>query len=360
VLLSWHGCTFALVLPSPSQALLYTICKYPNPSWKVQNLMQSTSTSTSTPTPTATASRQNTRQQRLITLLGFLVVVLIWGSFPVAAKIGVEYAPPLLLSGMRFCLAFCILATMTLVRRKRLRIGVKQHLQIFGVSLCMVGLPSSIFFVATPYAPVGILTLMWSTTPIFTAIFNIGGKGEAHGMRLLYSLLLGTLGILIVLLGHIPFLFGSSNDALSFAGSRTTLISELAVLCSSVIYGFGLFLAKRSTPDIAVLTLTTWQLFYSGLFIVLLGLIFEWGTPLHFSWTGLGILLYLAIFCSCITFFLMFWLIRRIGAIRTSYSDFIIPGVTLLLSFLILGESLTLAKLGGLLLLTLSVILVAL
>jgi drug/metabolite transporter (DMT)-like permease len=327
---------------------LYTIYKWLYPVRKVCNLMEST------------VSRQNGRRQRLITLLGFLVIVLIWGSFPVAAKIGVEHAPPLLLSGMRFCLAFCILASFTLAQRKSLRISVKQHIQIFGVSLCMVGLPSSIFFAAAPYAPVGILTLMWSTSPIFTALFNFGGKGEARGMRLLYSLLLGTLGILIVLLGHIPFLFGSGGDALSFTGSRVMLLSELAVLGSSVIYGFGLFLAKHSTPDMPVLTLTTWQLFYSGLFIVLLGLIFEWGTPLQFSWAGLGILLYLAIFCSCITFFLMFWLIRRIGAIRTSYSDFIIPGLTLLLSFLILGESLTLAKLGGLLLVTLSVVLVAL
>ncbi len=322
------------------------------------NLMRSTSTPTSTSVPAV--SRQNTRQQRLITLLGFIVVVLIWGSFPVAAKIGVEHAPPLLLSGMRFCLAFCILATIALARRKSLRISAKQHLQIFGVALCMVSLPSSIFFAAAPYAPVGILTLMSSTTPIFTAIFNFGGKGEAHGIRLLYSLVLGCIGILIVLLGHIPFLPGSSSNALSFASGGATLVSELAVLGSSVIYGFGLFLAKCSTPDMPVLTLTTWQLFYSGLFIVLIGLIFEWGTPLQFSWTGLGVLLYLAVFCSCITFFLMFWLIRRIGAIRTSYSDFIIPGVTLLLSFFILGESLTVAKLGGLLLVTLSVILVAL
>ena len=46
-------------------------------------------------------------------------------------------------------------------------------------------------------------------------------------------------------------------------------------------------------------------------------------------------------------FFLTFWLIRRIGAIRTAYGDFIIPGVTLVLSYLLLGESLTPAKIGG-------------
>jgi len=47
---------------------------------------------------------------RLIILLNFVAMVLVWGSFPVAAKIGVEHAPPLLLSGVRFSLAFSIMA----------------------------------------------------------------------------------------------------------------------------------------------------------------------------------------------------------------------------------------------------------
>lgn len=286
-------------------------------------------------------------------------MVLIWGSFPVAAKIGVENAPPLLFSGTRFCLAFAIMAVIALLQRKSLRITPQQHLQVCGVSLCMVGIPSSIFFAAAPYAPVGILTLMWSMSPIFTALFNSGGHGELRGWRLLVSLCVGAVGVLIVLLGHIPFVGGSANDGLSFAASGPALIAELAVLGSSVIYGLGLFLAKRSAPAMPVVTLTTWQMFYSGIFIVLVGLVAEHGMPIQPGWIALADLLYLTIFCGCITFLLTFWLIRRIGAIRIAYADFIIPGITLVLSYFILGENLTPAKLGGLVLVTLSVILVA-
>ena len=136
-------------------------------------------------------------------------------------------------------------------------------------------------------------------------------------------------------------------------------MSELAVLGSSVVYGLGMRTAKTSNPDVSVLVLTSWQLFYSGLFITIMGLLFEHNYPFSPSWTALGALLYLAIFCSCISFFLTFWLIRRIGAIRTAYSDFVIPSVTLVLSYLLLGESLTLAKVGGMVLVMLSILLVA-
>lgn len=295
---------------------------------------------------------------RLATLLGFLALILVWGSFPVAAKIGVENAPPLLLSGARFCLAFVIMAAIMLMRRKSLRITARQHLQICGVSLCMVGIPSSIFFASAPYAPVGVLTLMWSMSPIFTALFNLGGYGELRGWRLPVSLCVGAIGVLIVLLGHIPFVSGSAHDGLSFAASGPAMIAELAVLGSSAIYGLGLFLAKRSAPALPVMTMTTWQMFYSGVFIVLVGLVVEHGMSIQPNWIALSDLLYLAVFCGCITFLLTFWLIRRIGAIRIAYTDFIIPGITLVLSYFILGESLTLAKLCGLVLVTLSVILV--
>ena len=166
------------------------------------------------------------------------------------------------------------------------------------------------------------------------------------------------LGILIVLLGRLPFWPGSQSHTFSFASSGPALIGELAVLASAVVYGRGLLMAKRSSPNITVTVLTAWQVFYSGLFIAAMSFIFERGQPFDFTWTTLGALIYMIIFCSCISFFLTFWLIRRIGAIRTAYGDFIIPGVTLVLAYFILNESLTLAKVGGFSLVLLGVILV--
>ena len=295
---------------------------------------------------------------RVIILFNFVVMVLVWGSFPVAAKIGVEHAPPLLLSGLRFSLAFCILASIVLIQRKKLSISWRQHAQVCIISLLMVGIPGSIFFAATPYAPVGVLTVMWSTTPIFTSIFTLRDVGEVRGWKLVASLAIGLLGVLIVLLGHFPLLPGSNGSSQLFASSGSSLIGELAVLGSAVIYGLGIRMAKHSGPDIPVLVLTTWQVFYSGAFLLLMSFLFERGYPFDPTLTTFGALLYLAIFCSCISFFLTFWLIRHIGAIRTAYGDFIIPGVTLVLSYFLLGESLTLAKIIGLALVILGVILV--
>jgi drug/metabolite transporter (DMT)-like permease len=294
------------------------------------------------------------RNSSLLILFNYIAMVLIWGSFPVAAKIGVQHAPPLLLSGVRFCIAFAIMAPLALIQGKKLLITRQQHLQVFLISLLMVAIPSSIFFISTLYAPVGVLTIMWATTPIFTAIFTVRDAGEVRGWKLVGSLTLGVTGVLIVLLGHIPFLPGSQL----FAASGSALIAELAVLGSAIIYGLGIRMAKHSDPELPVMVLTTWQLFYCGVFLLALTFVLERGYTFHPTLTTFGVLFYLAVFCSCISFFLTFWLIRRIGAIRTAYADFIIPGVTLILSYILLSESLTFTKIAGLALVILGVVLV--
>jgi drug/metabolite transporter (DMT)-like permease len=300
-------------------------------------------------------TRSNTS---LLILFNYVAMVLVWGSFPVAARIGVEHAPPLLLSGVRFSIAFAIMAPLALLQRKKLLITTRQHLQVFLIALLMVAIPSSIFFVSTLYAPVGVLTIMWSTTPIFTAIFTVRDAGEVHGWKLVGSLALGVLGVLIVLVGRIPFLPGANTGSQLFASNGPALLAELAVLGSAIIYALGIRKAKHSGPELPVMVLTTWQLFYCGVFLLALTVVFERGYAFHPTLTTFGALFYLAVFCSCISFFLTFWLIRRIGAIRTAYADFIIPGVTLILSYFLLGESLTVTKIVGLALVILGVILV--
>ena len=60
------------------------------------------------------------RKSSLIVIINYVLMVIIWGSFPVAVKIGVQHAPPLLLSGMRFTLAFLIMAPFAYWQSKKL------------------------------------------------------------------------------------------------------------------------------------------------------------------------------------------------------------------------------------------------
>ncbi len=63
-----------------------------------------------------------TRKRSVVVIVNYVLMVLLWGSFPVAAKIGVEHAPPLLISGLRFSIAFLIMVPLAYWQNKKGRI----------------------------------------------------------------------------------------------------------------------------------------------------------------------------------------------------------------------------------------------
>jgi drug/metabolite transporter (DMT)-like permease len=284
---------------------------------------------------------------KIITSVAFCLLVLLWGLAPVAIKLGVQDAPPLFLSSMRYGIATCtMLMVNKLILGQKLRLTWKQYRAVFIVGILIAGVTAGAFAVAVRFAPAGALSVMWATTPIFTSLFTAREEGEMHGWRLIVSLIIGMMGVILVLTGGLPFLIGASQSR-TFTWSFA-LMGELAVLGSAALYGFALRLAKQSTVGIPVATLVTWQVFFGSSFLGLMSILFEHGQTFHFTWKAIGSLLYTGIICGLGCNVITFWLIRRIGAIRTAYSDFIIPGITLFLSFVLLGESLTLAKFGGL------------
>jgi drug/metabolite transporter (DMT)-like permease len=299
-------------------------------------------------------------------IAGFCLLVIFWGLFPIAMKLGVQDAPPFFLSSLRLAVATCVMTTMPRWKagsaRKLTRLTWRNHRHMFCIGVFMAGVPTGIFALAAQHAPAGTLSVLWATLPIFTALFAPRNAHEVRGWRLVASMLMGAIGVLIVLTGYFPFLSGPhtiSNINFSLVWNNLASMSELLVLGSAILSALAIHMARRCMAEIPITQLTTWQVFYGCLFLILMSLIFERNQWSHMTWRALGIVFYAGIICGCGCNLLTFWLVRRIGAVRTAYSDFIVPAVTLVLSHFLLGESITLVKLGGLVLVLLGAAIIA-
>ena len=279
--------------------------------------------------------------------LGFAIITVIWGSFSIAVKLGVNGVPPFLLAGARFCLAGTLLFVLLAIRRQQVLLPRKHVPNILLLSLLIIGIPSGCFFWAAQYAPAGTLATIWATSPIFTALVSSHTNNEARGWRVAPSLAIGLLGVALVFI-----------DKLS-VGSGLALAAEGAVLCSAAFYGVAMRVAKEVSADLPLLPLTAWELLLGGLILSTASLLFERGQPVHWSTLNISILLYLAIMAGCVTFLLTFWLIQRIGTIRTTYNSFLVPGIALVLASLLLGEPITFPKLAGMALVVVGLAVVA-
>lgn len=300
-------------------------------------------------------------QSSIIT--GFFLLVIFWGLFPIAMKLGVQDAPPFFLSSLRLGIATCIMSTISKWKvRSAHKLTWRHHRQMFCIGLLIAGVPTGVFALAAQHAPAGTLSVLWATLPIFTALFAPRNAHEVRGWRLIVSMLIGAIGVFVVLTGYCPLLPGPHSVNINdFLLPRHNLagIGELLVLGSAMLSALAIHLARRCLAEIPVTQLTTWQVFYGCLFLILMSLIFEHNQWSHITWRALGIVFYAGIICGCGCNLLTFWLVRRIGAVRTAYSDFIVPAVTLVLSHFLLSESITIVKLGGLVLVLLGASIIA-
>jgi drug/metabolite transporter (DMT)-like permease len=80
---------------------------------------------------------------------------------------------------------------------------------------------------------------------------------------------------------------------------------------------------------------------FGALLVPFAALGFESVRDVHFTWTSVGAILYLAIFASAITFMLYYHLLTRISALTMSLIAFITPLIALYLGALFDYESFT-------------------
>jgi drug/metabolite transporter (DMT)-like permease len=123
---------------------------------------------------------------------------------------------------------------------------------------------------------------------------------------------------------------------LSFSGGTGGTIGEVAVLVAALAYGIGALLAKRfagAGPLVGPLSMQTASL------IVMTPVALLWSPPTHLpSPQVLGSIAVLGIFGTALAYLLYFYLIRHVGATRTSVVTYLLPCTALLWGVLLLGE----------------------
>jgi drug/metabolite transporter (DMT)-like permease len=279
----------------------------------------------------------SSRPNPLVIALAFAVLCAIWGEFPIAAKVGTEGQPPFLVAGVRFILAGLLLGGVAAARGASLRLDTRYLGVLFLISTAMIGFPSAVFFIAVQHAQASVLTLTWSTAPLFISVLNIGNAREGQNLKTLCGLLAGFGGVALVIVG---------GGGLSFSGGA--LPGELAVAGSALVYAIGFQQVRAKTGSGDVLVLTSWQLMFAGVTILGLSLASEHRFFAAPSAGNLTSFAFLVIGASCITFSLTNWLIRHLGTVRTGYNSLITPALTVLLAVPQLGEPLSTLKLMGL------------
>lgn len=261
--------------------------------------------------------------------------VLVWSSGYIAGPYGVTAMAPLTLVGVRFALATVLVAILARVLHGPLRIDRATALRIAGVGLVMNGLQFSAMYLAFAAGLGATLgALLHSLSPVLTVLLAGVLLGERLSPTQLAGFVIGVAGVLLVL----------GPDIESAGGVTGMLWATLSVL--------GLSLGTLGQRWIGHAPDPFWsaaiQFGVSAPPVLLLALAVE-GTDTVYDVRRAGIALaYLAVVNSIIGLALLGLLVRAQGAGVAASIFFLMPPVTAVLAWALLGERLSGRELVGL------------
>jgi drug/metabolite transporter (DMT)-like permease len=198
-------------------------------------------------------------------------------------------------------------------------IGVLQTAAVMGL-----------LFVAMRSIPASTAAILLFTNPIWVAVLGRLFLGESLHRERVAGLVLGMVGVILAI--------GIDSHAQSSAGA---LSGELVGLGSALCWSAATLINKRANLPFGSWALSFWQMLVGSL--VILALAYALGehwpaTTTHAQW---GWFIWLAIPASTGSFGLWFVALKRGGATRTSGYLFLAPVFTVVLSWFLLGTSLS-------------------
>ncbi|MDQ3835142.1 MAG: DMT family transporter [Actinomycetota bacterium] len=186
--------------------------------------------------------------------------------------------------------------------------------------------------------PSGLAGVLASTTPIFVALFSpVLGYNTRINRRQGAGLIVGLIGVALVVGAH-------------FVGSLGQLLGALAVLGAAASGGLSSFVVALQYKDKGIPASTT--SFFSLSVGALLTLPVALVTAPHELPGTRAVLavIVLGLLCTALAFMLYYSLIDQIGEERASLATYLTPVFALFYGVLLLGESLTVVAVTGLVL----------
>src|SRR5579859_4515149 len=285
-------------------------------------------------------------RQRLRLIVAFAIVYIVWGSTFFAIRVAVQDIPPFLLAGARNASAGLVLMLAAMASGQLPPWRSPDWATALPVGILMIALANGLTTLSEVWVPSNQAALISVSSALWTAWFGtFGARGHPLSPRSRLGLALGFAGAVLLLMPGEGF-------SVQHLGAQSLIL--IATLC----WAAGAMYGRARAPSTPPLMLAAMQMFTGGIALLVIG--FATGDGPHWQWTarGLGALLYLAVFGSCLSYTTYIWLIRRVTPDKLSTIAYVNPLVAVVLGWIGLGETLEWTQVVGMVVILTGVLLI--
>ncbi|BAV09753.1 Permease of the drug/metabolite transporter (DMT) superfamily [Filimonas lacunae] len=289
---------------------------------------------------------------RILIIIAFITVYLVWGSTYFFISMGVEHIPPYTMAGMRFLIAGTLLLSFCGI--KKLPRANAQQIKTAGISgIFLLFISNGSVGLIEKTLPSSLVAIFLSATPIsFVLLDKPMWKTNFHSKPTLIGLLVGLVGVVL--------LFTERLGNISLSGSKLEIICMAGLVFTSLSWAGGSLYSKYYSTGHIMVT-TAWQMLIAGVVCVTFGACI--GEIKHFhpmevpmkSWLALA---YLVVFGSLAGYSAYVWLLQVCTATQVSTHAYVNPVVAVILGVFFANETMSTLQFVGLVVILVSLLLI--
>jgi drug/metabolite transporter (DMT)-like permease len=268
---------------------------------------------------------------------GFWIVGLIWGSSFLFIRIGVEQLSPFQVVFIRTGIAAVGLNLLLLTQGKHLPLNRRLLTPLLIIGIGNTTIPFALITAGEKAITSGLAAMLQSAASLFTAILaHFVFADERLTRQKVAGLAIGFIGVIVL----------GSHSIVNGVVDVPVLAGALAIVLASLFYAiFSIYsrqqIQNRFEPLVVSAGAMTFAAISSGICMVIAPLLGgQAATPLNTVSSDVLIAIgLLGLVNTFIAYIIYYWIIRELGAARTSMVTYVTPGVGLALGAIVLNES---------------------
>lgn len=271
-------------------------------------------------------------REKVLIVLAFFAIYVIWGSTYVFNKIAVTALPPFFLAGIRFFTASILLLVICKALKLSISITKKQLINSILSGFFFLVYGNAVFVWALQYVDSGFGALIASMHPLFVLVLMRTIDRKPFQKKSIIGISLGIFGM---------FLLVSQRELLT---AENTILGIIMMLSCVLSWSYGsIFVAKADLPKKYLVT-TTYQMLLASIMLVILSLIFgeQWSNPINWEVPVQFSMGFLIIFGGIVAFTAFNYLLKKVSTEKVATSSYVNPVIALFLGWYFLNEKLSL------------------
>ncbi|MBP1954647.1 drug/metabolite transporter (DMT)-like permease [Halarchaeum rubridurum] len=267
----------------------------------------------------------------------YLGLAAAWGTAFVATDAALDVVPPVSLAAVRFDVAALALFAVAALLGHSLRPrGRGDWAPILLGGVCNIGLHHALLFAGQRTVPPAVAATLLGLVPVLTpAAARVARADDRLAPRGVAGVLVGFAGVALI----------AHPDPSNLAAS----VGVGLVLASAAVWTVGAVLVDEDDAALGGLALQAWTLLVGALALDAAALLLP-GQSFDAAAVPLptvGWVLYLALVPGALGFLVYFRLLDRLGPVEMGLIEYVIPPFAALFGWLLLGETIETATVGG-------------